>query len=363
MNENKKIMLLEIAEKTKKISQLFEEISQMLTLIVGEEIIKENIQIPEKTSEKKKEDITNYLSEDLVKKSKKENKQTKEEPKKEVSKPEKQKECRIIQKDDKFSNIKIFYLTMKCNLACDYCYEKEYLNKDSFEDPTYEELEDAFVNFIKECNERGKQAVCVFFGGEPFLKKDLLFKLIRKAIDLKNQGYDFYISINTNGTIPLTNEEWELLKTLGNVSLEVSHDGERMDVYRKFPNGRGVKDKVEEFIERCNEEGVKLKISYTVNDVNIGRIIDDIIMIFDKFNPDRVILRVAWDYIDEEVLKVQLAKLKEIGLKNNWSICELTCEKCQKCKKEVNRYRYFIPKKQVDLIINRYTEEKFSILE
>jgi len=346
MKENKEILLMEISEKIKSVSKTLEEISNLLVLMIGDSFLTK-----EEKQEENKEEILNYISSDFSKKSEKK-----------VEKKEEKKENKSVCEAE-FSNVKIFYITLKCNLACSYCYEKNYLNKERYEDPTYEELEKSFVDFVKECNERNLQAICVFFGGEPFLRKDLLFKLIRKAIELKDEGYNFYISINTNGTIPLTEEEWNLLKELGQVSLEVSHDGLKMDLYRKFPNGEGVSKYVEKFMEECNEHGIKLKISYTVNDINLTRLVDDIIMLYEKFNPERIVLRYAWDLIDSDILEKQLEKLKEIGLRNKWSICEITCEQCRKCKKNVNKYRYFIPKKQNEVIVDRYREGKFSILD
>jgi len=86
------------------------------------------------------------------------------------------------------------HLTEKCNLRCKYCYEEKGCKELSFED-----IKNIFDLAIKN---NDKKPNITFFGGEPLLKKDLIYKSIEYAEKLeKENDVKFYYKMNTNGTL------------------------------------------------------------------------------------------------------------------------------------------------------------------
>lgn len=96
-------------------------------------------------------------------------------------------------------------MTNKCPLNCRYCNLAETMqdsiNK-GIKDPTFEELDEMITNFIKE-NLQAESRTVTLTGGEPFVRWDIIKKLIEKHG--KNCRFDF----NTSGYL-LTPEiiEW-----------------------------------------------------------------------------------------------------------------------------------------------------------
>ena len=88
-----------------------------------------------------------------------------------------------------------FHLTEKCNLNCTYCYEGE---KGSHELP-FLDIKKVLDNEVKNGS---KKCQISFFGGEPLLKKELIYEVINYADELeKNNDIKFSYSITTNATL------------------------------------------------------------------------------------------------------------------------------------------------------------------
>lgn len=88
-----------------------------------------------------------------------------------------------------------FHLTEKCNLNCKYCYEGEKGNKEL----TFDDIKIVLDNVVKN-NE--KHCQIGFFGGEPLLKKELIYDVVEYAEKLeKNNDIKFSYTITTNGTL------------------------------------------------------------------------------------------------------------------------------------------------------------------
>ena len=101
-------------------------------------------------------------------------------------------------------------ITNRCNLHCEYCYEKA-LNTEMgmLDDKTV----CAVINFINSRNDAG---AVHFFGGEPLLGKDIIKKI---TTETKASGY----VVTTNGT--LLDEEFIKWGSEHGVKFNVSHDG------------------------------------------------------------------------------------------------------------------------------------------
>lgn len=111
-----------------------------------------------------------------------------------------------------------FFITYKCNLRCPYCY----LPEKFFEQKDEKSLEEIISEFKKT-----KIKSIDILGGEPFLEKKKLIKLLQ--ISLK-EGIDIN-SISTNGTI-WDEEVIYYIKKIKGVTVQVSVDSATPATYR-----------------------------------------------------------------------------------------------------------------------------------
>jgi len=116
------------------------------------------------------------------------------------------------------------HLTENCNMDCSYCI-RDKCPKDMPEEVLYKACDLAFS--------RGGSAGLCFFGGEPLLKKDLIYK----ALDYCGQksvqtGKKFKCKMTTNGTM-LDEKFLERAKEV-NMGIGLSFDGKAQDVCRRF---------------------------------------------------------------------------------------------------------------------------------
>lgn len=168
--------------------------------------------------------------------------------------------------------------TLKCNLACSYCYEG---NGRIHEYPKVEEINKEFQNaknniikFIDELyeyNDEGFTKV-IWHGGEPTL---INFELLNSIMeDQAKKGHSIHWSMQSNGTL-LTNKYIDVLKK-HSVSIGISLDGlkEQHDAYRVFKNGNPTFDIIMENIERLQDRGVRCGTLITITDNNVNDLID-----------------------------------------------------------------------------------------
>lgn len=142
----------------------------------------------------------------------------------------------------------VICVTLKCNLACRYCY----IAKKNSTMPLQKAIE--VVDFIFSNNPPEEKLRINFSGGEPLLE----FDLIKKMTEIIEQHpcYDpqkVEISITTNGTVFPTETEKYLLDH--NVRLCISCDGPPHvhDIFRSFPNQEGSSSVVERTLTMANE--------------------------------------------------------------------------------------------------------------
>ena len=244
--------------------------------------------------------------------------------------------------------IQIVYLTSKCNLECVYCYEKG--KHGNTPDLTEEEIDKLIVDHVIACDKQGTQAIFILFGGEPLLRKDLVFYFLKKAREWKEKGYNLFVGMNTNGTIELTEEEWNLLHSYRDIfRIEVSYDGKNQDYLRPAKDGSPTSHKVMDFMDKLEDLKWKWQMSYTLTDEQFDTWKEDFKTFYlDEWTCydylDRIVLRYPWNHIrDTQRLKEAQKEMREWGLEHKVSICELTCDQCRKCDKSATSYAYFVP--------------------
>lgn len=142
-------------------------------------------------------------------------------------------------------------LTEDCNLRCRYCYEKSFAEFDNglekkfkfdFSDP---EISEVSLIKLKNFLLKDKEAVLIFYGGEPLLQ----WKKIMDIIDLlKDTSIKF--RMQTNGIL-LDVLPIEYLKKIDKILISLDGDEERTDKNR----GKGTYRKVIENISKIRKEG------------------------------------------------------------------------------------------------------------
>lgn len=109
----------------------------------------------------------------------------------------------------------IIHLTNNCNLRCKYCYQNKSENEISFDN--IKKLID------KEIEQKRDYVVITFYGGEPLLKKNLIYKTV-EYIKSKKSKTKFYYGITTNGTL-IDDEFLKLIKKNNFCNIAYSFDG------------------------------------------------------------------------------------------------------------------------------------------
>ena len=128
------------------------------------------------------------------------------------------------------------HLTDNCNMDCAYCL-REKCPKDMSEEVLYKACDLAFS--------KGLRAGLCFFGGEPLLKKDLIYKALDYCEDkVKETGMRFDCKMTTNGS--LLDEEFLKRAAKVKMGIGLSFDGTAQDVCRVFVGGKPTSSVVEE---------------------------------------------------------------------------------------------------------------------
>lgn len=128
------------------------------------------------------------------------------------------------------------HLTDNCNMDCSYCI-REKCPRDMTEDVLYKACDLAFS--------KGKHAGLCFFGGEPLLKRDLIYKALDYCEELSAQtGISFDCKMTTNGT--LLDEEFLTRAKRSRMGIGLSFDGKAQDVCRFFKGGAPTSAVIEE---------------------------------------------------------------------------------------------------------------------
>jgi uncharacterized protein len=124
------------------------------------------------------------------------------------------------------------HLTDRCNLACRYCYARPGRADMSLE---------TAIRAIERCAE-GPNCGIIFFGGEPLLRKELIWEVI--AWCERTQPNRFHYKVTTNGT--LLDGEFMDRAERGRLHVALSHDGVRTahDRMRVGADGAGTFDRL-----------------------------------------------------------------------------------------------------------------------
>lgn len=178
--------------------------------------------------------------------------------------------------------------TFLCNLNCTYCYvsfvRKLWKQKKIYKKSMNNNTADLILKFINtKLKENNYNEIIVDFtgGGEPLLKTDIIFYIL-KSLQLLITGYNIKLSINmiSNGTL-ISEKLLEYLRKY-NIYFQITLDGYRTihNTKRIYKNGKGTYDQIIKGLQLLKDFELKYIIRINVDkDVceHIEILLDDLI--------------------------------------------------------------------------------------
>ncbi|NSW89826.1 MAG: radical SAM protein [Firmicutes bacterium] len=173
---------------------------------------------------------------------------------------------KVVDVQSRFSHSKNFGLTiaptLDCNFDCVYCYENH-------KEPKYmsRETENKVIDYVKEHLEDDGYLSITWYGGEPLLALETIYRLSETFIKItgdKNAGYDSMVI--TNGYL-LSRKVAENLKKYKVTRAQITVDGapEYHDSVRRLKNGKGTFDRILSNIREAKEIYEEFMISIRMN--------------------------------------------------------------------------------------------------
>lgn len=227
------------------------------------------------------------------------------------------------------------HLTENCNMDCSYCI-REKCTKDMTEEVLFKACDLAFS--------KGQRAGLCFFGGEPLLRKDLIYKALDYC-DAKSEqtGMRFDCKMTTNGT--LLDEIFLERACKADMGIGLSFDGKAQDVCRFFAGGQPTSSVV--------EKKAKLLLSYMPESMALATIAPQAVPYYAEsvrylhdlgFSKVSFVLaygsRVNWTDEDLDALREQLemtsSYLKELFIRKEHFFMSAFSSKIRDCIKGRN---------------------------
>lgn len=205
------------------------------------------------------------------------------------------------------------YLTDNCNLNCKYCYEKDmHANREL----SFENIKKIIDN---EINSKSKESVITFFGGEPLLKKGLIYDMA-DYIKSKRTKTKFWFNMTTNGTL-IDDTFVDFFEKNNFISLSFSIDGTNLsqDENRIMKNGSKTYDIVVKKAKKLLAKSDSIVAVPVVTKNNVDKISDNLKNLleigFKKIN-FQFDLTADWDDADLEKIKTEFDKISQIYMKS-----------------------------------------------
>ena len=227
------------------------------------------------------------------------------------------------------------HLTDNCNMDCAYCL-REKCPRDMSEEVLLKACDLAFS--------KGLRAGLCFFGGEPLLKKDLIYKALDYCEERSRQtGMKFDCKMTTNGS--LLDEEFLKRAVKAEMGIGLSFDGKAQDVCRVFVGGSPTSPVV--------EEKAKLLLKYLPDSTALATIAPQAVPYYAEsvrylhelgFKHISLVAaygsKVNWRDEDLELLRDQLQKtceyIKELFIKGDKIFVGPIYSKIRECIKDKN---------------------------
>lgn len=162
------------------------------------------------------------------------------------------------------------HLTDDCNLNCKYCYEK---NKYKHNRLSFENIKSVIDDEIKQ---KSKFVGITFYGGEPLLEKQTIYKVIEYTKKLKSKT-KFRFGMTTNGVL-LDDDFINFMKKNNFLTIGYSFDGkkETQDLNRLTTNNQGTFDIVEKNANKLLRVFKKAVAMVVVTKNNINQLVENV---------------------------------------------------------------------------------------
>lgn len=164
------------------------------------------------------------------------------------------------------------YMTTACNFKCKYCYEDYQDNYQLDENSLIKTLE-----FMMNYGDKGKVLID-FLGGEPLLKKDLIYQAVQYIqVNYPEREVKYYITTNCS---LMDNQFIEFMKK-NNFTVRLSFDGnkETHDLNRVAKDGMSCYDKIFKNILNVKESGVNYSVRMTVTENTIPHMFENVLFL------------------------------------------------------------------------------------
>lgn len=164
------------------------------------------------------------------------------------------------------------YLTTKCNFSCSYCYE----NFNDFIELNEDKLIDILQFIFK--YDKSPKILIDFMGGEPLLKKELIYKAIEYiAANYPEREVKYYMTTNCS----LMDDLFIELMKNNNFTVRLSFDGckEAHDLNRMAKSGGSYYDKILKNIINVRDRGIPHSIRMTITENTISYLSSNIVFL------------------------------------------------------------------------------------
>lgn len=161
------------------------------------------------------------------------------------------------------------YMTTDCNFKCQYCYE-DYHNHYQLNEKT---LVDS-LEFMMNYGDRGKVLID-FLGGEPLLKKELIYQAVAYIKDnYPEREVKYYITTNCS----LMDDRFIAFMKENRFTVRLSFDGnkETHDLNRVAKDEVSCYDKIFENIMKVKDSGLNFSVRMTVTENTIPYMFENI---------------------------------------------------------------------------------------
>lgn len=199
------------------------------------------------------------------------------------------------------------YLTTECNFQCTYCYE-EYTKCLILDKEMLKDILDFIIDL--ESNKDSDAFAVNFMGGEPLLKKELIYQAVNYIKEKCKKKVLYYIT--TNGS--LLNEEMISWMKENDFFVRISIDGNK-ETHKKNrlqKDGNSAYATIMQNLKFIKKSGLKYTIRMTVANNTLDQIYDNVIYFqtlgFDKLS---IVLDINMQFgkTEEDIFRKQMKKI------------------------------------------------------
>lgn len=160
--------------------------------------------------------------------------------------------------------------TLDCNFRCTYCFENHIKGLMS------EKTQEALVSFVEKYSSQVNLLKIVWFGGEPMLCKDLIFKLTIKFKDICKKNNIKYVAIMISNGSLIKESDINALKLADINNIQITIDGppEIHNARRKTISGEDSFEKIITTVNDLLNNGINASIRINIDKENMAKTYD-----------------------------------------------------------------------------------------